>query len=252
MSQKGEKFLKHMLGNTVEEAEETFKEFSKVLNDLARSYSMKSGLERADLFGEGIVGLARAKRDFDPERSKNFKTFAIYKIKDAMHNHIRSSSRPTSIPAYIWRLNRWISEARVLLEGAGMTPSMADSVLCGQSMFAENVGERCEELLRFINDEAERQGVNQEKLVRRAESLPSKEGVEETSDNSGIQELEDKIAVEDLRKRMNKTESLIADGIMEGKTHKEIAESLGYTTPWVTQQLKKMRKKLEKVGGENE
>lgn len=243
--QKGEKFLKHMLGNTVEEAENTFQEFSKVLNDLARSYSMKSGLDRADLFGEGIVGLARAKRDFDSKRSDNFKTFAIYKIKDAMHSHIRSVSRPTSVPAYIWRLNRWISEARTLLEGAGMTPSMADSVLCGQALFAENIGERCERLLQFINDEAERQGVDQEKLVRRAESLPSKEEMSETSDSSKTKELEDRMAVEDLKKHLNETESAIADGIMEGRTHKEIAESLGYTTPWVTQQLKKMRKKLE-------
>ena len=81
-----ETFLPYYLGDTPEDAEETYSSFSGLLGIMANAYSTFSKDDLEDYFGEAVRGLARAKRDWDPTRGGcQFKTFAILKIKNALN-----------------------------------------------------------------------------------------------------------------------------------------------------------------------
>lgn len=243
-----EEFPKHLLGETVEEAEALFKEHSKTLNYLARSYSAGSGLERTDLFGEAIMGLAKANRDFDPERSKNFNTFVIYKVKDALNSYVRGFAAPVRVPAYIKKVNRWIDNLEAILKCAMLDPDEVEAVLVGDrtALLPALLHNDHLRLSKMIADEAERLNISQSDLIRRARVTPHGCGeiTECYYDEGDEEQLYAKIVVKELKSHMTDTEVTIADMIMEGRTYKEIAAVFNHKAPWVSYQLKKMRKKL--------
>lgn len=240
-----EGFPKHLLGSTIEEAEGLFKSFSKILNDIARAYASRSGLDKADIFGEAVIGLAKAKRDYDSSRSDDFRTFALYKITDSVNDYVRRFLGQVNAPAYIRRSARWVIELKDILKSKGL-PACCISTITEMDMDG-TAGERGSELLNYISKEARRLNISVDELVERTEQLP-KHQLETTLDGQSEcseEQLHAKIVVDKMKKYLTKNELYIVDGIMEGKTHKEIAESLGYTTPWVTQRLEKIRRRLK-------
>lgn len=96
-----EKFLDHFLAKTDEEATRLYKEYEPVIRIIATRVSMITGLEIDDLISEGIIGLARANRDFEETRGAAFKTFAIYKIKDAIREYSNSQNTDINVPQYV-------------------------------------------------------------------------------------------------------------------------------------------------------
>lgn len=236
---KHEEFPKHLLGNTVEEAEATFKSFSKTLNNLARSYAAKSNLDRPDIFGEAILGLARAKRDFDPERSSNFKTFAIYKIRDAIHDYIRSQSGPVAVPAHIRKISRWLNELK------GLSASSVLELLNGKT---KAINKRSAALVNLLTKEAKRLGLSHEELIERARSIPYEDVSTSVDAQSEDQEtrLYARITLSELEKLMTEQERAIVIALAEGKTLREIGAEMGVTGARIHQKLKKMRARLKK------
>ena len=115
VKKKEEVFLDYYLGDTPEEAEDLFKSFSRLLNIISKAYSVWTGMDKEDLFGTALVGLARAKRDFDPKRSDNFKTFAIYKIKNALNSYYRENKTIVNIPSYVKTANGYINGIKFIL-----------------------------------------------------------------------------------------------------------------------------------------
>ena len=122
-------FLDYFLGSTPEEAEEVFYEFSDTLNTITKSYHNWSRLDKGDLFGTALVGLARAKRDFDPLRSDNFKAFVILKVKNALNEYYRRNKTAVSIPSYVRIANSYINNIKFVLESCGIGPKDTQNVL---------------------------------------------------------------------------------------------------------------------------
>jgi RNA polymerase sigma factor (sigma-70 family) len=242
-----ERFPKHLLADTAEEAEAVFKMFSKVVNDLARSYAAGSGLNRADLFGEAVIGLARAKRDFDPRRSKNFKTFAIYKMKDTLNDYVRSFSSPVPVPAYLKRVSRWVGILEEVLRSAMLPEVDVEAILNGrrQAFLPGELHDHYLELSEYLAKEAKRLNVTQEELVKRARAIPKEFVSEPDGLAASDDELYTRIMVEELKRHMTETELRISEMIMAGKTYKEIADVFGRTAPWVRQQLDKIKDRLK-------
>lgn len=96
-----EKFNKHFIADTIEESERLLKEYEKDIGFLASKLSSITGVDKLDLRQEGIIGLARAKRDFERERSEKFRIFAIFKIKDAMREFITTQASNVRVPQYV-------------------------------------------------------------------------------------------------------------------------------------------------------
>ena len=243
-----ESFPKHLLADTLEDATAVFQKFSKTINDLARSYAAMSGLSRADLFGEAVIGLARARRDFDPKRSKNFKTFAIFKMKDTLNNYVRNFSNLITVPAYLKRINKWVNMLEDVLKAATLPTEEIEEILNGEK-HVSLVGElhsRYLELSTYLSKEAARLNTTQSDLVKRARILPQESsGDVEMLPEDEEEKIQTRIMVEKLRGHLNKTELRIADMIMEGKTYEEIGREFGHTRPWVSQQLVKIKERLK-------
>lgn len=241
-----EKFLKHFLGDTVEEAESTYKEFSYILNLLSNNYySTSTGIDKVDLFGEALIGLARAKRDFDPKRSTNFKTFAIYKIKDALNEYVRSFSAPISTPAYLKNANRNLNKLDELLSSAGVDVTGID---CTDIDVPHEIKEKYNRLIYLLENEARRAGISLNKLIERTESIPPNMTTDDEidTDDRAEEKIYAALLVEKLKSYMTETELIISDMIMKEKTFEEIGIKFNKTAPWVTQQVAKMRDKLKR------
>jgi len=248
-----EELPKHFLADTLEEAEELYNEFFALLNNLSYSYSISTGIDKADLFGQALVGLSRASRDYDDERSDKFKNFAIYKIKSALNDYVRKNRTAVVTPAYIANANRHIE----LLKDLGVEPYnlIRDKKLELEKVSSRWVKDKAVHLLKMLNNAANRANISTKELIRRAEFMPTVIRYDEyMSPDEILQENTDKmylsLLVENIKDRMDKRELQIAEGVMNGKSYEQIGEELtpSVSSVRVHQILKEFGKKLEKKG----
>ena len=232
-----EEMPKHFLAETQEEAEKLYKDFAYILNGFAYSYSTVTNIDKYDLFGEALIGLGRASRDFDSSRSDDFKTFAIFKIKSAIVEYIRKNISSIIVPAYIKQANNNIQQIKTLLSIT--TLDAADA-----AVMTEKQREKYDKLTGFLNNIAVRAGITMEELTKRSEFLPTDTVLEEAE---AVENSEDdmnrKLVVAKLLSLMSDDEKSIAQGIMEGKTYTEIGEEHGKTDGWVKFKLNEFKKR---------
>ena len=213
-----ERFLPYFLGTTREEAKKVYDAFSELVNIISYNYAVATGLDKTDIFGEAMIGLARARRDFDPDRSNSFKNYVIFRVKDAINTFVRNAGSVVSVPVYLKKASTYVNR----MESG------------------------CEKARILFEKAAERAGVSSETLVKRVELIPSDEEYDELPDDRNEDAIHAAILVEELKRYMTKDELAISEMIMEGKTFREIADSFGKTGPWVVYKLKKLRERLVK------
>ncbi len=252
-----DEFLGYYLGDTPEEAEETFEEFSALLNRIAGSHARLTGLSKEDLFGTALTGLAKAKRDFDPSRSDNFKSFAMFKIKSALNKFYRKNKTIVSIPAYVKIANNYISAIKFVLRECNakdVQEMLYNGHLKGGLAITNADVEACRKYFRQLKKLAKNVKVPYQRLVDRSEYVPSE--VVFCDDGEVTQEwfarerelLAAAILVSKLKDRMTDDELYVAEGIMDGKSYVEIGGSHHprRSVAWVRLQLDYMKAKFEK------
>lgn len=87
------------------------------------------GAEPEDLIQEGMIGLFKAVRDFDPGRDASFMTFAGLCISRQMYNAVQAAGRQKNIP-----LNTYVSlyeetESKTGEKGSTIAELLADDAL---------------------------------------------------------------------------------------------------------------------------
>lgn len=252
-----EEFLSYYLGNTPEEAEKTFEEFSSLLNRIAGSHAKLTGLDKGDLFGTALTGLAKAKRDFDPSRSDNFRSFAMFKIKSALNEFYRKNKTIVSIPAYVKTANNYINAIKFILRGCSME-DVQEVLYNGQLEKGLPIVqiEACGKYLRQLKKLAKNVKVPYQRLVSRSEYVPSEvvfcDGGDVTKEWFARERelLAAAIFVSKLKDRMTDDELYVAEGVMDGKGYVEIGGTHypRRSVAWVRLQLDNMREKfLEEI-----
>jgi RNA polymerase sigma factor (sigma-70 family) len=253
-----ENFLPFYLGNTPEEAEETYSSFSWLLSIMASNYATNTDILMEDYFAEAITGLARAKRDWDPTRGGcKFQTFAILKIKNALNEYYRKNSRIVNIPAYVRTAHTYITNIKTILEGYNMHPEGIKFVLEKDHLIKFGamankdfirVLEELEKLNRLIRN-CELDRIN---LIKRAEFVPSDMSYDESMTQEELydrqrQRLAAALVVSKLEDSMTPTELHIAQGIMAGKTFAEIGRTHDpkRSIAWVQDRVNEMREKFK-------
>lgn len=251
---KVEEMPKCFLAETKEEAEEIYKRFEKTLNNLAYTYSISTGIERADLFRETLIGLARAYRDWQPERSEDFKTFAIFRIKDTLNEYVRNNAASVSVPSYVKKANHNLSQAKEMCKRYNLDWRLFLSRREIPPHFTLDEAMEFAERLSNISSAAKRAFVDYEKFIDRIEILP--EDVDYSDDaldssaplydgQNRMQEiLEASLVVEKLKNVMTKTELFICEGIMDDKSYEKIGEEMGKSKGWVSAQLRNLKDKI--------
>lgn len=238
------KLLKAFLANNKEEAEEIYNEYKPLLCSIVNSYVKSTGLDRDDLFSEALLGLALAKRDFDPTRNDNFKQFALRKIKDSLHDYIRRFSAAVVIPSYIKKTSSLLSKLNVCLLSNGIAEDKVINLLYyGTNSNFYTVDMPCEELFIKIRNSAERAGVTYSELVQRAYTLPADITINEYC---AVHEVEDPMNLVDIRQLLTDEEAIVVEGLEEGKSFKQIGVENGHSSAtWAHGIIKKVRVKLQ-------
>lgn len=235
-TESSESSMPYLLGDTLEETQELYQQYEKDLNTLAYSYAKTYGLDKSDLFIEALLGLSKAVDSFDNTRSDDFNTYAITKIKDSLEVFVRRMRSVVSIPAYI-------SKAHSIWK------RMTDPTL---SEADRNTARK------MLENAATRSGMTIENLIKRAETLPTKTDYEIEAEYNlvdGSREVKRIIAtttVDQLFTYLSPSEKRVAEGLMDGWSQSEIAETYGITPSAVSQTVKKMKRKVLKLGIELE
>jgi len=89
-------------------------------------YAAMTGIDRLDLFQDGVIGLLRAVDKFDAEIGFRFSTYAVYWIRQAIQRAIADKGRTVRLPVWVHdqvlRLGR---ATRLLWRELGVRPSIA-------------------------------------------------------------------------------------------------------------------------------
>lgn len=280
-----EKFPKFFLADTEDTAVELMKSFEYIINLLAHKYSKVTGLSEDDLKQEGIIGLARANRDFDVERSKQFKVFAIYKIKDALNEYVADQSLDISMPQYLVNATRLITKMYnfLLMFSLDMNGSYIDIWNKGNAFteqenieslindenreLIQNAKHELDKIINSINSLAERSMTTVEQLLKRAEMLPNMNSNEncfdtyseethsaafESSEMSMLNSITTAVLIDKIKKSLSKEDyELLVAHYVEGRTLRELEETVGIKAPSIAVKIHKImetvRKKVIKV-----
>jgi len=259
-----ETFGKHFVGDTEEEANNLLKSFDTTLNFLANKCSRLTGLDQEDLKQEGIIGLARAKRDFEVLRSGKFKIFAIYKIKDAMREFITSQAANIRTPQYIKDANRLANTLiktvakAYQLDYASMIDVWEMSADYKTDPGFKDIAESVEQIRTSIENLASRSHTSVSQLLDRAEMMPLTQSV--VVENVGRNKFTDLLVENNLidhlsaRESVAKIKELISNDefnllyarFVEGRTTRELEPELGVKAETIVVRTNNIIEKLNK------
>lgn len=245
---KAERMPKYYLADTPEEADVLYNRFEKYLNDVSAAYVINTGLSKADLFGEGLIGLGRAYRDWDPSRSDVFTPYARFRIKDAMNEFVRENGSTVSVPTYVKKSHANVREIKNICEAATVDPDIiiSDQELPDELETSDAV--RCAELISNLINAANRAKVSYKEFLERISLVPEDtEYVDQTPPEvhqREIEMLEAAVVVEKLKDHMDEIELAICEGVMLDKTYEEIGKGFNRSKSWVSGKLKVLKTRI--------
>jgi RNA polymerase primary sigma factor len=113
--------------------------FLPAISGVARVYRGRSGITRAELMQEGVVGLLRALERFDPDRGVPFWGYASWWVRQAMQQLVAELSRPVVLSDHALRQLARLREAHAEhLRVHGREPS-AHELALGSGVAREDV-----------------------------------------------------------------------------------------------------------------
>jgi len=260
-----ESFPAHFIADSATEAEVLYKEYLHYIKMFASKYASATGLDEDDLMQEATIGLARANRDFDVERSEEFRTYAIYKMKDALREFVSTQSSDISIPQYILDAGKLIMRLRKVMESANLVHTKdfvsvwQQSEKCDQ---ASEIVKNVTEIRNNIKNLAERSCTTVEQLLERAEMYPSTiteldQFVTNATDVAVYPDMdaEEEIirqimvgrAINNVKQHLDKSEyDLLYAHFVNGETVREIAPKIGIKPASVTVRIHNIINRLKR------
>jgi len=240
-------YPEYLLGETLDEAEATFKEFSVYINRLARFYSIISGIDRAEFFGEGIIALGKAKRDYNKKMGA-FSPYARYIVSDAMNEVIRKNRTVVKIPSYIYKANKIVNKIKKIVNEY-VTNGNFDYILYADIThigLPEDVVNEVNANKFLIERAAERASTTYDELLNRACQLPlvmkfETDELDVVNCDDTYMSLPIKLFVKEIMVFLSKDEQTVAKLIMEDKDKSEISKITGNTRYWVNQRMESIK-----------
>jgi len=271
-----EKFATHFLAETEKEATELYKQYEYIIKIIANRAATITGLDVKDLMSEGTIGLARANRDFEKSRGAAFRTFAIYKIKDAVREYTNSQSTSISIPQYV-------RDARTLTNTLKKAVSYYNDKMFNSWSLLDiwKASESCEipgvkidrrlvedvkNIRRKLINLANRSCTSVEQLLERADlapvkavemeeyninSIPGKSVVPRdviTAEDNTVEGIITKKRIKELKEFLSEEDyDLVFSHFGEGKTEREIAGELGIRASSVHVKIHEIIDKVKRI-----
>ena len=252
-----EEFLPYYLGETQDEAERIYKQFEPFIHLISSSYSANTGVDPGVMFSYAIDGLARAVRDWDPNRGTGkFRTYATFRIRTALNECIRNNNSIVAIPEYIRVAHVYITNIKTILELYEEPQENMSYSLKHQTF--ENIGKvnkvdqmRLDRELEKLQKLASNQKVPYLNLIERAEFVPVDAYLHDDLSQAEMYEAERRrmaaaLMVSKLQDRMTSEELHVANGIIAGKSYGEIGRTHDpkRSIAWVMKKLNEMKEKF--------
>lgn len=95
--------------------ENNIEDYKRLVARMAYKYR-RNRVEYEDLMQEAMVGLILADREFDETRSKNFHTYAIYRMKGKMYEYCIANESPIYVPTHVAKAASYIKQMQRLLD----------------------------------------------------------------------------------------------------------------------------------------
>jgi RNA polymerase sigma factor (sigma-70 family) len=119
--------------------EQYLPEYTKLIYKMAHKY-VRNRVEYDDLVQEALIGLILADRDFDPTRSEDFHTYAIFRMKGKMYEYCIGNESPIYVPTHVAKAASYVKQMYRLLEGEPLMSEMSvniEEVIRKEKHFAE-------------------------------------------------------------------------------------------------------------------
>jgi RNA polymerase sigma factor (sigma-70 family) len=123
--------------------EELVQQFLPLIGSVARSYRSTAGVDRAELMQEGVVGLLRALRRFDPALGTPFWAYAAWWVRQAMQQLVAEVRRPVVLSDRALRQLARVKDAR-------REHVQSESAEPSNEQLAEHTGLAVEQVQRLI------------------------------------------------------------------------------------------------------
>ena len=242
-----EKMPECFLADTPEEAEALYGCYSVLLNAMAYNYALATGLQKVDLFGEALIGLGRAYRDWDSNRSDNFKIYAIYRIRDTLNEFARDNMASVKVPAYIKKAHVHVIKLKEIFHTYGVDTDKV--LLCGEidNRIMGVDRKKCVTLVSNLTKAATRAKATYTKFVERTEYIPEDCILDDSivkANNNYEESLEAALMMKKLQTYMDEVELSICNDIMRGVSYEMIGDEFGKSSVWVKRKLDKLRDKI--------
>jgi len=258
-----EKFCTHFLGDTKEESEGLLRAYDNDLTMLSNRCAMHTGLDKNDLKQEATIGLARARRDFEPNRSENFRIFAIYKIKDALREYVTMQGSNVRLPQYIKDAARLVGTLKkVMCKGVVLHPyaSFTDiwEIACSSEV-DKDIAEEINGIKTSIENLSSRSHTTITQLLERAEMSPflnessidityidTIDGLSDDHKIDIIDSLYNRKMASELKDVLSEEDyALLYKRFVEEYTIRELAPKLGISPESIVVKTNKILKKLK-------
>jgi len=243
-------FSMYMLGDTVEEAEQTFNTFRAYINNMAALYVGASGIDKEELFGDALIALARAKKDFNI-RMGSFIPFAKFIIIDSMNECVRRNRTLIKVPSYVNKANILINKIKNISEGYcnNMHEVLFDNVNKIEKM-PDEIKKIVTINKKLLASAAVRANLTYDDLVERSEFIPIEINEQYDSDIENIsyepnqETLLNKIVVADILPLLTTTEREVADLLMRDLNRHDVGKALKRSDDWVLNRMKSIKTKI--------
>lgn len=243
------KFPQYFLGSSAIEAEKLLKQFESYINNLASSYaSAAPSIDKSDFFIEGVEALAKAKKDFKPDRGVKFGPYAKFLIVDAMNDCIRRHRAVVQLPVYINKANKVIYKIKILL---GDREDDWFDILYNKD-YPDQIKEQLLHYKSVFEAAASRARLTPDQLAERAEFLPATVNDADVPVTAlGIEDNHDSImarlVVDKIMPKLNDDERIVAELIMQDLNNSEIARRIGRSDMYVADRIRSMKAKVLKM-----
>lgn len=213
-----------------------------IVQKVARSLARRSTDPVEDIIQVGSLGLVKAVDLYNPEISKNFKSYATYLITGEIRHYLRDKTTIIRAPREIKELSFRVHKLTLkLTEKLGHTPTDKDIAIALQ-MPQEKV-EECNNLERRTTT------ISIDQIIGNDDnSISLVEKIEDESQSEAFNSHENRIILNEAISRLDEIEQqLIILNYYEGLNQREISEKLNISQMQVSRKLKKAISKLFEI-----
>ena len=213
-----------------------------IVKKVAHSLARRSTDPVEDIVQVGSLGLVKAIDLYNPEISKNFKSYATYLITGEIRHYLRDRTTIIRAPREIKELSFRIHKLTLeLTEKLGTTPSDKD--------IAEALQMPQEKVEEVNNLERRTTTISIDQILGTDDnSISLVERIEDESQKQAFDSYENRMILNDALKLLDPIEQqLVILNYYEGLNQREISDKLGISQMQVSRKLKKSLQKLFEI-----